>query len=96
MEKSWQKKTATALRYDPKNDAAPKVVASGRGVVAERIIAKAQEFGIPVYDDPELAQVLVGLEIGGEIPPELYQAVAAIIIHVHHLDKKAQEILDKA
>lgn len=93
MAKTLKEKTATALRYDPQRDEAPVVVASGRGEIAERIIAKAQELGIPVYDDPQLAQTLVGLEIGGEIPPELYQAVAAIIVHVYNLDKKAQQKL---
>lgn len=82
------KKTAAALRYDPERDEAPKVIAGGYGERAERILAKARELNIPIHEEPDLARVLVGLEIGGEIPPELYQAVASILVFVQGLDEK--------
>lgn len=85
------KKMAAALSYDPEQDAAPKVIASGCGSLAERILAKARELNIPVYSEPELARTLVGLEIGGEIPFELYEAVAAVLVYVQKLDEKAEK-----
>lgn len=90
MEKA-KPKIATALRYHPDKDGAPRVIASGFGERARRIIAKAKELNIPVYTEPELARTLVGLEIGGEIPPELYQAVAALLVYIQNLDKKAEK-----
>ena len=79
-------KQAVALLYDP-NDAAPKVVASGRGVVAERIIEKAKDADVPIHEDSKLAETLSRLEIGDAIPPELYEAVAEILVFVDAMDK---------
>jgi flagellar biosynthesis protein len=78
MEKE-KRQMATALRYNPEQDDAPKVIATGFGERARRIIAKAKELNIPIHKEPELARTLVGLEIGEEIPPALYQAVAALL-----------------
>ena len=71
--KQEKPKQAIALSYDPK-DNAPRVVASGRGALAERIIEKAQETNVPVHEDTKLADTLSRLEIGDAIPPELYEA----------------------
>lgn len=79
-------KQAVALSYDPSDDA-PRVVASGKGVVAERIIAKAKESSVPVHQDDKLADTLSRLEIGDAIPPELYEAVAEILVFVDAMDK---------
>ena len=79
-------KQAIALSYDPE-DNAPRVVASGRGAVAERIIEKAQEADVPVHEDTKLANTLSRLEIGEAIPPELYEAVAEILVFVDAMDK---------
>lgn len=81
-----RRKQAVALSYDPSDDS-PRVVASGKGVVAERIIAKAKESSVPVHQDDKLADTLSRLEIGDAIPPELYEAVAEILVFVDAMDK---------
>ena len=79
-------KQAIALSYDPAEDA-PKVIASGKGALAERIIEKAKEAEVPVHRDDKLADTLSRLEIGDMIPPELYEVVAEILIFVDGMDK---------
>ena len=73
-----KKKTAIALEYDP-NDAAPKVIASGSGAIADKIIEKAKE--------NKLANTLSRLQIGEMIPPELYEVVAEVLMFVDAMDK---------
>lgn len=85
MEKKKQK-TAVALEYDP-NDAAPKIIATGTGRLAERIIETAQEADVPIHEDSKLADTLSKLEIGEMIPPELYEVVAEILVFVDAMDK---------
>lgn len=85
-EKKQKPKQAIALSYDPSDDA-PKVVASGRGILADKIIEKAQEFDVPIHRDDKLADTLSRLEIGEMIPPELYEVVAEILIFVDSMDK---------
>lgn len=79
-------KQAIALTYDPGEDA-PKVVASGRGALAERIIEEAKQAKVPVHRDDKLADTLAKLEIGDMIPPELYEVVAEILVFVDRMDK---------
>ena len=79
-------KQAIALEYNPEDDA-PKVIASGRGQLAERIIEKAQESDVPIPRDDTLAETLSRLEIGDMIPPGLYEVVAEILIFVDSMDK---------
>lgn len=87
MKEEKQKvKQAIALSYDPE-DNAPRVIASGKGVLAERIIEKAQEAAVPVHRDDKLADTLSRLEIGEMIPPELYEVVAEILVFVDAMDK---------
>ena len=95
MKEEKQKvKQDIALSYDPE-DNAPRVIASGKGVLAERIIEKAQEAAVPVHRDDKLADTLSRLEIGEMIPPELYEVVAEILVFVDAMDKiKAK--MDKA
>ncbi|HHW54615.1 MAG: EscU/YscU/HrcU family type III secretion system export apparatus switch protein [bacterium] len=85
-EKRKYRRLAAALKYDPEEDGAPRVVASGRGLVAENIIARAREAGLPIQEDPDLAAVLCRLELGQEIPPELYEAVARILAFLVYAD----------
>ncbi len=80
-------KTAVALGYDPNEDGAPKVIASGKGALAEKIIEEAQKNKIPVHEDDKLANTLSKLEIGEMIPPELYEVVAEILVFVDAMDK---------
>ncbi|MFO7875183.1 MAG: EscU/YscU/HrcU family type III secretion system export apparatus switch protein [Desulfovermiculus sp.] len=81
-----QGKGAVALTYDQTQDTAPKVSASGRGEVAERILKIARESGIPVREDPDLLEVLARVPVGGEIPRELYQAVAEILAFIYKVN----------
>lgn len=81
-----KKKTAIALEYDP-NDAAPKVIASGSGAIADKIIEKAKENKVPVHKDDKLANTLSRLQIGEMIPPELYEVVAEVLMFVDAMDK---------
>ncbi len=85
-EKENKIKQAIALEYDPSEEA-PKVIASGRGVLAEKIIEKAKESDVPIHRDDKLADTLSRLEIGEMIPPELYEVVAEILIFVDSMDK---------
>lgn len=79
-------KQAVAIEYDP-NDMAPKIVATGKGAVAERIIEKAKESDVPVHQDAKLAGTLSKLDIGDFIPPELYEVVAEILVFVDKMEK---------
>lgn len=79
-------KTAVAVAYEP-GDAAPKIIAAGKGVLAEKIIEKAKEAEIPFYRDDKLADTLSKLEIGASIPPELYEVVAEILVFVDDMDR---------
>ena len=79
-------KTAVALRYNP-GDEAPEVIATGKGALAEKILKKAEESDVPVYEDEKLAKTLSKLEIGDMIPPELYGVVAEILVFVDRMDK---------
>ena len=87
-------KTAGALAYEP-GDRAPKILATGKGEVAERIIEKAKENDVPFYQDNKLAETLSRLQIGDAIPPELYDVVAEILVFVDDMDRMKAK-LDKA
>lgn len=77
------RKAAVAIQYDREAMSAPKVVAKGRGAVAERLIAMARENRIPVVEDKLLVEALDQLNINQEIPGELYQVVAEILVAVY-------------
>jgi flagellar biosynthesis protein len=77
---------AVALRYDPATMPSPEVVATGRGELAERILALARQHGVPIRHDPDLVGLLAVLDVGSQIPPELYQAVAEVLAFVYHLN----------
>lgn len=80
---------ATALSY-VQGERAPQVTATGSGRVAERILEVAREAGVPVRSDPALAEALARLELGDEIPGELYQAVAETLAWAYRLDRSLQ------
>lgn len=86
MEEKKKIKQAIALEYNP-DEEAPKVIATGRGALAERIIEKAKESDVPIHRDDKLADTLSRLEIGDMIPPELYEVVAEILVFVDSMDK---------
>lgn len=81
-------KVAAALKYNGEQGGAPKIVAAGRGPLAGKIEEIALKENIPIHRDKVLAQVLAELGVGVEIPPELYQAVAKILVQVAQLDKE--------
>lgn len=83
-----KRKKAAAVSYDAERDAAPKVLASGRGNIAEKIIEAARAAGIPIQEDAALAEVLANIEPGENIPPETYRAVAEILVFLYKLDKE--------
>jgi flagellar biosynthesis protein len=81
-------KKAVALKYRHQVDAAPKVVAKGQGIIAERIIEVAREHNIPLKRDPALIEVLSKMDLDQEIPPELYRAVAEVLAYVYKMTKQ--------
>ncbi|MFN8674582.1 MAG: EscU/YscU/HrcU family type III secretion system export apparatus switch protein [Candidatus Sericytochromatia bacterium] len=91
-----EKKIATSLKFNPSNDEAPLITATGTDDDAEFIIAVAEEYNVPVYKDAPLAKALGQLEVGDVIPPELYEAVAEVLAFVYSLDQnqdKAEQVL---
>lgn len=80
-----ERKKAVALRYDPEKDNAPVVLAKGYGELAERIIKIARERNIPVVEDEDLISALIRVEVFEEIPPELYRAVAKVLVFIKTL-----------
>jgi flagellar biosynthesis protein len=89
-----QKKTiskAVAILYDENKGAAPQVVASGQGIIAQKIIATAEEAGIHIQEDPDLVELLAKVPLGDEIPVELYQTVAEVLAFVYQVNNKFKE-----
>lgn len=84
------RKRAVALKYNPAEDAAPRVVAKGQGVIAERILAIARENNIPIHEDRDLVEVLAVLQLGQLIPEEVYGALAEILAFLYRLNRKAK------
>lgn len=85
------KNIAVALGYDPADMDAPQVLATGRGYLAEKIIEAARENNITIEQNPVLAEALSQLDPGQEIPPELYQVVAEILLFIMETDGKIRK-----
>ena len=86
-----EEKTAVAIEYVP-GEAAPKILATGKGRIAEKIIEKAQDNNVPLYKDNKLADTLSRLNIGDMIPPELYEVVAEILVFVDDMDRMKSKL----
>jgi len=84
-------KKVAAIKYDAHDDA-PKVIAKGKGIVADNILERAEEANLPIYKDAQLADTLTKLDIGDYIPPELYKVIAEIMIFVSDLDKMKDKL----
>jgi flagellar biosynthesis protein len=82
---------AVALAYQT-GDMAPKVVAKGRGLIAEQIIARAKEHGVFVHESKELVALLMQVELDDHIPPALYRAVAELLAWLYHIEAAQQGI----
>ncbi|MDO9227523.1 MAG: EscU/YscU/HrcU family type III secretion system export apparatus switch protein [Pseudomonadota bacterium] len=80
---------AVALVYDP-DDGAPRVLAKGRGLLAEEIIARAQSAGVFVHESPELVSLLMQVDMDARIPPELYIAVAELLAWLYQLEQQVE------
>lgn len=83
-------KKAVALKYAPGKTSAPTVVAKGKGHMADAILKKAQDNGVPVQEDASLVEVLSKLDLDQEIPPELYHLVAEVLSFIYRSDQKAK------
>ena len=94
-EKKYIRKEAIALSYNPNEYDGPVVKAKGKGKVAENILQKAEENGVPVYEDPSLVALLGQLDLNQSIPEELYQAVAEVFAFIYRLDKEHNKIVQK-
>ena len=86
MSKSDNK--AVAIKYNPAQDKAPVIVASGYGNIAEKIIDVAEKSGVPVFKDDSAASLMCMLEVGSNIPPELYKIIAAIYCQILDISDK--------
>ena len=78
---------AVALAYES-NSAAPRITGQGEGYVADAILAKAEEFGIPTRVEPELVEFLMQLKLNELVPPKLYTAVAEVLAWAYEVDGK--------
>ena len=87
-------KKAIALAYNPKVDEAPKVIATGRDNLADKIIEVAKEENIPIHQDKKLANTLSQLDVGECIPPELYEVVAEILLFVDDMDRIRSRVME--
>lgn len=86
-EKRYKRQEAVALSYLPEQNDAPKVTAKGKGKIAENILEKAKEHGVPIQQDPSLVQLLGQIELNDTIPDQLYQAVSEVLAFVYQLDR---------
>ena len=86
-------KMAAALQYKPREDSAPRLVAKGKGWMAEKIIQTAKEHNIPLKEDPHLVEILSTLDLYESIPPDLYKAVAEILIFLYKMHNKVLQDL---
>ena len=87
MKTKEKKQRAVALKYESKSDNAPKVIAKGKGKVAEKIIDIAKKHNIFIHDDPDLIEALSQLDIYEEIPTELYAVVAELLAFIYALNR---------
>ncbi|WP_457639462.1 EscU/YscU/HrcU family type III secretion system export apparatus switch protein [Persephonella sp.] len=86
-----EEKKAVALKYKRGEDSAPKVVAKGKGHIGEKIIQIAKEHNIPIKEDPLLVEALSQIEINQEIPPELYKAVAEVLVYIYKKHRQLEK-----
>ncbi|MBD8031736.1 EscU/YscU/HrcU family type III secretion system export apparatus switch protein [Solibacillus merdavium] len=87
-EKKYVRKEAIALSYDSQKSSGPTVIAKGKGKIADNILEQATMHDVPIYEDPNLVELLGQLDLNTSIPEELYQAVAEVFAFIYHLDDK--------
>jgi flagellar biosynthesis protein len=91
MKKQTRQK-AVAIKYNP-DELAPKILAKGAGTIAEKILENAEKSEITIHKDEALTEALTHMELGQFIPPELYQAIAQILVFINNLDRDEQRRL---
>ena len=79
---------AVAIIYDAEKSSAPRVVASGKGEIARKIIETAREAGVYIQEDPDLVELLAKIPLGQEIPTELYRTVAEVLAFVYKVNEQ--------
>ncbi|WP_282941779.1 EscU/YscU/HrcU family type III secretion system export apparatus switch protein [Paenibacillus sp. RC67] len=89
-------KKAVALKYAPDQSKAPVLIAKGKGHIAEAILKKAIDNGVPIQEDSSLVEVLSKLDLDQEIPPELYKLVAEILSFIYRSDQRAKQIKENS
>ena len=87
---------AVALLYDEDKSEAPRVIASGKGIIAQKIIETAREAGIHIREDANLVEILSKVPVGQDIPVELYQTIAEILSFVYQVNDKFKEKIEKS
>lgn len=80
--------TAAAIRYEEGSDTSPKVIATGSGHIAAKIIEMAKQKNIPLQEDPLLIENLIDMDLGENVPPQLYLVIAEILIMLEEMEKK--------
>ena len=95
-ERQQTRKEAIALSYNPLNADIPKVIAKGKGKIAENILEQAKAHDIPIQEDPNLVQLLGQLDLNEAIPEELYQAVAEVFAFIYRLDQLHEKYSDNS
>jgi flagellar biosynthesis protein len=91
MTRTPRKQLAIALEYAQKDERAPRVIAKGHGAIGQKIIETARANGIPIHEDALLAASLADIELGEEIPLELYKAVAEVLGFILRLSRKSDD-----
>ena len=94
MDKENVMEKAVAILYDDSKSAAPQVIASGKGLIARKIIETAREAGIHIQEDPNLIELLAKIPIGQEIPVELYQTIAEVLAFVYQVNNRYREKME--
>ena len=82
-----QRSLAVALKYAP-GDQAPRVVAKGRGLIADEIVSRAREYGVFVHESPELVTLLSQVDLDDHIPPALYVAIAELLAWLYQVEQQ--------
>ncbi|WP_153123660.1 EscU/YscU/HrcU family type III secretion system export apparatus switch protein [Peribacillus tepidiphilus] len=85
-----KRKEAIALRYNSDKEIAPKVIAKGKGKIADNILETAKNHNVPIQEDPSLVELLGKLNINQTIPEELYQAVAEVFAFIYKIDRHSR------
>jgi len=95
MQKKRKLKRAVALKYDVQKHDVPKITARGKGVAAENMIKRGEKEGVSIYEDERLVKKLIEYEVGTDIPPELYEIVAQVLVFVESVDENQMKAAKK-